>query len=94
MITKKELLERLSKIRILHTCFPVYSYDGIVRETKGHTLLTYTPWNIPMASEEYALNNVEMQYLISDICDYVVNSVPKKKTKNKRKRKRKSATHP
>lgn len=83
-ISKKKLIEQLDRIRVLETSFPVYSFDGVVREKKTHLLLTYTPKEIRMAQEEYALDTYQMQELFSNIYDYVLNSTAKKSGTNRR----------
>ena len=83
-ISKKKLIEQLDRIRVLETSFPVYSLDGVVRERKTHLLLTYTPKEIPMAQEEYALNTDQMKELFSNIYDYILNSTAKKSGTNRR----------
>ena len=77
MMTKKELLEQLDRIRVLEISFPMYSIDGVFRERKTHILLTYTPQDVPMADEKYALSASEIQELLGNVYDYVLNSADK-----------------
>lgn len=69
---KNALLEQLGRIRILETSFPVYSQEGRLIGRKCHLLLTYTPKEIPIADEEYALNLPQMQDLFDNIYKYVL----------------------
>ena len=84
MMTKKKLLEQLQRIRVLETSFPVYSIDGVFIEKKTHVLLTYTPQDVPMADERYALGVSEIQELFGNVYDYVLNSTDKKHKDSRR----------
>lgn len=84
MITKEQLIKQMDRVRVLETDFPVYSPDGVVRERKCHRLLTYTPHNLPMADEKYALSTDQIRELFGNIYEYVNNSTAKKPRKNRR----------